>query len=483
MTKYNSVIAQILDGAPRSEVVASIMEDFSVKRTRANDIYRECQRSVETSKAESSDDPSGLVITNKYTYNKISDKYIINLKCRVEPLILSGSRHRAICRDYSAWNEDLSSNEICLKYSLTPEIFNEYRRIFNLTKDREPLSAEEIIDQSVDDSVEAILEQKRYSVYSEFQKQDWKETQKDALKWRSLQANTFDTTREVLESWSFPAAKKLISPKSSGDYSMVIGANDWHIGECFDPSVAYSGSKFNSDIAARLIDSYSGKIKGAVEARKYKFNSCYCVLNGDILNSAWDGKTVKGTQIHSDKVNEDMFEAAFSSTVRFISNLASIFPSVNVIIVPGNHDGPLLTILGTAIEAYFRLSPQIRIHNSKKWADIFRIGNVAMLVTHGGAIRVKSSLPTGPAKLKSYLQDMWAAHPEKIRGCTSKIVVSGHFHRFWQQDMGHFDFYCLGGLPLGDSYADELNLRSRPRQNCIILDNNNVIETLHFYFD
>lgn len=471
---YAPVLEMIRNGKPRSEVIAHIKEKYFVGDSRAGEIYR-----TEYAKTEK------LEFSDKFTYNKETDKYVIPLKCRRDPLVISGARHRAICRDYSSWNGDLTANEVCIKFSLTPEIFSEYRRIFNLTKDREPLSAEEVWDNSEDDSVESILEQKRYSIYQKFEKADWHETQKDADKWRAFSSGVLDVVKLTLDEWVPPRPCQVKVPKvaKGAAHTFIVGANDWHIGEKYSSEEGFRGKDFNSSIAASLIDGYASQIGGTVNSRNYKFSECLVILNGDILNSFSHGTTVKGTVLHNDAINEEMFRLALDCVSRFIERMAAIFPKVSVWTLPGNHDGPLLSILGMAIQAYFRKTPSVTINVSTSWAEVIRVGDVGVLMTHGGAAFVKSSLPQSSLKLKSYLQDMWSVKSDQLQGVSQKIVISGHFHRFWQQDMGHFDFYCFGGLPLGDSYSDALNLTSKPRQNCLILDGRHVVESLHFYFD
>lgn len=466
------------NGEPDSDIRKLIRSETALGKTRANEIFLDLKKKImEIEK-------TGIDFTNTdKIYNKDTDSYIINLKCLSKPLVISGPRHRAIWRSYSAYGENLTTHQICVKYSLTPEIFGEYKRIFNLVKEKEPISEEEIIENSIHDSVESMLEYKRYKILQQFEHESWKEVQLKAKKWDDFQNNVLDTAKRALAEWKPKSISTVKSPKiqTGSNYTFIVGANDWHIGEFYKKENGFYGEDFNSDIAVKLIDSYSDKIEDSIKSRNYKFKECLCILNGDILNSAWQGNTVKGTPLHSDKINEEMFRTALDSTSKFIERLALVFPKVKVMIVQGNHDGPLLSILGMAIEAYFKKVNSVSINVSSKWAEVTRVDNVGILVTHGGAAFVKSQLPQASLKLKSFLQDMWACHAESLVGCKSKIVISGHFHRFWQQDMGHFDFYCFGGLPTGDSYADSLNLRSIPRQNALIIDGDRVIETLHYY--
>lgn len=488
-TILNEVISLIKSGVSETQIRKLIRDKTGLKKTQGNDLFNKIKAGTyelpQSNLAVKVTDENGLeFVSNKYTYNRDSDVYVINLKCRTKPMTIRGSRHRAICRDYSSWHSDLTSHEICTKFSLTPEIFNEYRKIFNLTKEREPLSAEELLEDSVDGSVEAILEQKRYSVYQKYEKEEWKTTQSEASNWRAFKAHTLDAARTALDGWEPVRYSNVKSPKAAkhSNYIFIVGANDWHIGEKFNKEKGFSGKDFNSEIAVKLIDDYANQIEESVKARNYKFKECVVVINGDILNSCFDGKTVKGTQLHNDKVNEELFEITLNTTVRFIERLATVFPQVTIPFLPGNHDGPLLSILGLAVKAYFRNVPSVTILVSKRWAEIMRFGNVAILMMHGGAVSLKSAVPQPGLKLKSYLSDMWMSREEGLTGCKTKIVLTGHFHRFFAQDMGNFDFYCLGGLPLGDEYSDSLNLRSKPRQNALILNEDQCIETLHYYF-
>lgn len=463
---------------PETEIRKYIRESLGLAKTRANEIYLELKAKIEEI------EKTGLDFTNvNKIYNKETDSYIIKLKSMTKPLVVSAAKHKAICRSYSSMGENLTCHQICVKYSLTPQVFNEYRKIFNLVKDREPLTEEDIVTNSIDDNVQSLLEDRRYKIYQQYEHESWKEIQSKAKKWDDFQNFTLDTVSRAIEGWKPTALSTVKSPKikDSAKYTFIVGANDWHIGEFYKKDTGFYGDDFNSNIAVSLIDSYSNKIEESILSRKYSFKECVCVVNGDILNSAWQGATVKGTPLHNDKINEEMFKVALDSTTRFIERLALVFPKVSVTIVQGNHDGPLLSILGMAIQAYFRKVDSVNILVSQKWAEVIRVDNVGILITHGGAAFVKSQLPQSTLRLKSYLQDMWACHAESLIGCKSRIVISGHFHRFWQQDMGHFDFYCFGGLPTGDSYADSLNLRSTPRQNALILDSERVLETLHYY--
>jgi hypothetical protein len=468
---------KIESGVPETEIRKFVRDHLALGKTRGNEVYNEIKRGLKNA------DEHGLkFISDKYVYNSNTDTYVINIKSKKSPLCISGAKHRAICRAYSAWSDDLTANDICVKFSLTPEIFSEYRKIFNLSKDREPLSVEEVVGNTVDDSVASILEEKRYKIYQGYEKELWRDTQAKADKWDDLNAKTLDTLRLALDGWSPPnASKKLKLKNAKQGLTFVASLSDNHIGEIFRNDEAYHGKDFNSEIACEIVDKYSENIVDTVESRAESFSKCVVVVTGDFLHSCVDGHTRKGTHLHSDKVNEDMFILGMNSLTRFIQNMADVFPSVTVIVQKGNHDSFVLTYMAIAVEKYFSNNPNVDFLISNAWASFYRLNNIAMIITHGGHDTLKKALDPVGIKLKSFIQELFLQKAEAMVGCTQRIVLSGHKHAYNQSDMGSFEFYCLGSSVKGDNYADAHGLYHQPRQNCLILDENKVLETLHYY--
>lgn len=488
--KQNKVTPEIVknvkdmleSGIPESEVRKLFREKTGLSKSQGNAVFNEVKAGI----SKSIDAGVGLeFVSAKYTYNRQDGVYIFDLKSRQKPLVLHESKVRSIARAYSDWGEGLTSNEICRKFSLTPDVFQELKNILKLSKDREPLTVEEVLENPVAKSVEEIIEEKRYKIYQGYEKQSWKETQDKAACWDRFNWATLDPLSNILSNWQPPKIKAAnkVAPVKNAKASFVCCLSDNHLGELSKKENLFSGEDYNSSIASKVISEYADQIAETVYSRNYKFKDAYLVVTGDYLHSCFDGKTVKGTQLHSDLINEEMFELGLNVFIDFVCQLTSLFPEVNVKILAGNHDEVLLRCLGMAAAKYFENASNVNIEISKSWASLFKIGNVAVVATHGGSSRLKTAFPNSPTKLKTYIQDLILSRVDDLAGCKQKIVLSGHKHSFKQEDMGGFEFYCLGASVLGDSYADEMNLRSsNPRQNCLILDGDYVRETLHYYF-
>lgn len=494
MSNSNSLNEQVKAllsaGEKETNIRKFVRKELGLGKSQGNAVYNKIKNqlyfpsSVPPVSTSKSDDGNGLsFVSDKYCYNQNTDTYVINLKNHKAPLCISGAKHRAICRSYSSWIDDLTANEICVKYSLTPEVFSEYRKIFGLTKDREPLSIEEIVADTIDGNIQSIIEEKRFKIYQGYEKELWKDTQNKANKWDNLTAKTLDTLRASLESWNGPeceSSSKNVEVKNGLTFCASI--SDSHIGEIFNKNEAFYGKEFNSKIACQIMDDYFDKIYQTVSSRSDKFSLGAITILGDYLHSCIGGFTRKGTHVHSEVIDQEMFRIGLDALIRFINNFSNLFPETKVYVTVGNHDSVILTYLVIAAEKYFNPNPNIEFIISDAWASLHKINNVAVVMTHGGLDKLNQSLPPISPRLKTFIQQLFLTRAEEIVDCKSRIVISGHKHVYSHIDMGSFDFYCFGSSVRGNNYSDSLGLYSTPRQNCLILGDGKVLETLHYYF-
>jgi hypothetical protein len=60
----------------------------------------------------------------------------------------------------------------------------------------------------------------------------------------------------------------------------------------------------------------------------------------------------------------------------------------------------------------------------------------------------------------------------------------GDRHHYNQKEMSSFEFIQLPTLVPSDDYADNLNLSSRARQICFVMDaQKGIIKTINFFID
>ncbi len=478
--KYTEVLEAIQKGTDREAIISSLVSK-DIPRRRAAEIYREYKAKF--------DNPA-IQISEKYTWNKETDKYVIPLKCRKAPLVISGAKHRAICRDYSAWHGDLTAHDICVNYSLTPEIFNEYRRIFNLTKEREPLSAEEAWENDEDESVELILEQKRYSIYQKYEKEDWHRTQKDAEKWRAFEARQLDPFSRFLDRWSPPKYIKSSQKSSQNNRSSqkssqiaMINVNDIHVGAKADERFLYRQRNWRYEDLKAAMSDYFLKIEKEMAGRKSPPNECIVNLAGDILHTL-TGYTDAGTKLDYEFLGEDQLEFAFSLLLEFFGGLLSVFDRISIKSVSGNHSYFGDYTVARMLELYYRKEDRIVFEISSKRYIPYKVLNSLVILEHGATGKgIKSKVPRGGPARDSYIKSVLLDKPEMLIGIKDRYLVVGDTHHYEHIEKSEYNMIICPSIVGGDLYSDFNGWKSRPSQCMFVFDESGMKETIRFYFD
>jgi len=420
-----------------------------------------------------------------YTYNQLTDKYIVPLTTYGREYVCSGDQHRAMLSAYSNWKgNEQSIDKIAKTYKMRREWVKEYFNAMGWTHDSTPITDEEIVLDKGSEAISRVLDIKRTELQQELQHADWKSTQDDAEKWRMFEAGQYEPFLRALNNYNpkpIPVIKYSGSNKTS-DETLVIGLSDLHVGNLALEDELYSGEDFNSEAITKIIKNYAINIKKEADNRKLTFKEVAVVSLGDILNGL-TGFTVKGTPLRSDVLGENQFELALDSLIAFFSELLKLFPKVTVHSVRGNHDGLSNYLLFKTISIYFRNNSNIKFNLYKSRQACFRIGSTAVLIDHGASDFAKSIMPTtGPAK-ESYIQSLFMQYPKILVNAKSKLMISADRHRFLYDECKGFEHVIMSSCVLGEKYADNLGLHSRARQNCLILNDDGVKEILSFYFD
>lgn len=475
-----SVQEKFSKGFSETEIRKFIREELSLGKTRANEIFREIKNSL------GKIDEFGIeFVSDKVVYNKDNDTYILNLKNRAKPLVISGVKHRAICRSYSSFGEDMTANEVCVKYSLTPDIFAEYRKIFNLTKDREPLSAEEIISNTVEESAEAMLEIKRYSVLQSYERDSWREIQAKAHKWDNFQFHRLGPFCDFLEVWEPPVYKPYkVTKDKTGKNSLVVVLNDVHYGTKANDKVLVRGKKQTTDKTVDCVRKYGEKIAADINNMNLNVDTIVIVLLGDILNSCNPfGTTTKGTPLRNDELGEEMFETAFDSLSDFIYNVSQLAPETKVYSYQGNHAGVLDSVLTLTLSKYFKDQKNISFDICSKWAGYFVEKNTFFVCSHGAHDSIKAKAPKG-VRLENYIQSLIINAQENgdIKKVNSRVALFADLHHLSLKETNDFYYVLAPSMVGGDEYADALSLNSKPAQVALLIDGEGVKSVFNYYF-
>ncbi len=475
-------ISSLVDqGFTRAEIRHILTKELGCGKTKAYDLIDQANKAnpsvrVTTSLKE---------VENKYTYNQQLDTYVIYTKTAPDSnLVVAGAVIRGIQADYTAGK--LSLTQLAVKQGWSRPMAVDVLKKLGITHDSLPVTDEEIDKQPVADSVKNILQLKKFDVQQRVEREHWKETQGDAEKWQAYQQNRLDPFKVFLDNWTPPAYKPVTFAALNGNDGnskrvFVAGAFDWHVGALAETRyIPGLEADWNIEAAQRAVANYTLKVAQYVEKDYEGFDRAVLLLGGDLYHSLF-GYTEKGTQLISDKIKDTQFDAVFSCLTFFINRMIEIFGKVEVRYVRGNHGSTTDYALGVALKSYFRTEERVEIHIYSSRHAVFKVNNTVLVLEHGAAGEVKHLVPKDGAGRDAYVQKILLDNANLVVGSNQCLFVMGDQHHYKQHDTGSYEFIQMGALPLGDQYAAALGLKSRARQNCLIISDDGLDAVLHIY--
>lgn len=427
-----------------------------------------------------------LEITEKYTYNPESDTYIINMKHRVKPYVISGYKIRAIKRSMSNLiSSGASAFDIRVKFSISEEDFDGIKKAFDLGRETFPLTDEEIESLTPQESLDKLLEEKKTSLIQAYEKADWKRTQDDAAKWRDFQAGVLDPFSNFLDSWKVPTLKtsKLKTVEPSGK-TLCISLADLHWGNSANARYMYNDKGgWDSKRTSECVGAYCESLLEKCEERKYAFDEVAIFIMGDILHSV-SGKTCRGTELKFDCIREEQFEYALNSLSEFFCKIVSRFCKVKVFTTIGNHNPEAEIGLYRALEMLFNSNKNVEFKHLTSRPASFVLKNTLILMEHGQDSSERAYVPSAEGKLENHVQNLLLQKPELLTpNIKSKLFIMGDKHTFKHLEFDNFEFIQFSTIQLADEHAAVNNWCNRARQSCLVLDDTGLAEVLHFYTD
>ena len=222
----------------------------------------------------------------------------------------------------------------------------------------------------------------------------------------------FDAVRAFIQEEVRPVELKA---KSHGELLGVLSIPDIHVGKLAwapETGEAYDTKRAVNtylDAAGHLIE----KLKRAGAGRVlYVVGNDLLHVDGGLLPT-----TTKGTPQDTDTRWLYAFRRAKAMTASVIKALAE-FAEVDVIVVPGNHDNTLATLLGEVLQAYYAHSDGVRVDNRPIGRKYIAVGKLLFGFTHGDTIKPQA-LPT---LMATEVPELWGQ-------TTWREWMLGHIHK------------------------------------------------------
>lgn len=416
-----------------------------------------------------------------YVWNASSKEYIVFLKNAGKNVIVPEVLHKNLMRAYI---EDVPLDEIAVKFTFPASYLPEYKTIFGWKRRGIAITDEDATELSVEDASEKMLEEKKFEILQSFHKESWKNTQADALKWKEFYHRKFEPFENALTQWTpLPhlPSKSYYADKSS-DKTFAIFLSDLHYGAASKSCYMFNRPNWDTKKTVACVDKFANEITKEIGNRKYKYQKCLIVGLGDLIHSL-NGKTTRGTELTYDCIAEEQIDYALDSLRIFIERMVEVFGVCEIHSVGGNHNYETEVAVFRALDLFFRSDKRVKFFHHASRPSYFVCGKTLIMMDHGADHKERAYVPPKGPKLEKHVQSLLLAIPDIVSKCKSRVFAQGDKHHWEHIEYADFEFIMFGTSLGGDQHASVNNLKNRPRQSCLVLDDSGIRETFHVYFD
>jgi len=482
MAKISEELRQKIRDAKKADPSLSgrqLGQMFGVHKATANDIVQDLQVLFRPENGLSagpygfpvpaSDEPQEPVFEENlsgkwtygkgYTYNGDTDTYVMILKCRPQPLVISGTKFRAMKRAYSNWaNKEATVNEICRRFEIPRDQFMELKTVHGWTHDQEPFTQEEVMSGDTTELVNDVYQQKRQALWEGFEQKKWQETKKAAENWNKLEQTFILPLREHIELWAPKYEVPLVNiHKARNPFAVVTNTGELHYGKA--GWIGETGEEYNREVAKkRLLTAREYMLQEVADrGRPEKF---YYTFGNDQVHIDTDNNTTtKGTGQDVDGTSAQLFTEAFDIFLNDADTLLHVAP-VEVIYVPGNHDRLLSFAMLHSLRAWYRNEKRVTITVANDTRNYCVYGNSLMGFAHGdGALKPANFMATMAKEAAQW----WSQTKHKA-------FFTGHLHSEVVRELIGGTHYQMRSLSGKDRYHARNAFLSEAGMNSYVVD-------------
>ena len=408
------------------KTISRILKDDAVKSIESGIEYDLSPEGGSTSRVlcgttpespEHDEDLGEWIQKEKYVYNGQSDTYVTVLRCRPRPLVMSGTKFRSMKKAYSDWDGNPSTiNEICRRFAIPRDQFQELKGIHGWTHESEPFTREEVMSREVEDLSDDVFQSRRQALWESFEKKKWHQTKVDAQKWNNLEQNFILPLQDQIATLVPAYTPPMLNLKTARNpFAVVTSGGELHYGG--SGWVLETGEEFSREEAASRLERTRTAMLDEVADRGRPDTFFYAVGHDFLTVDNDHGTTTKGTPQETDGTAAQILAEGFDLAVRDIDCLRGASP-VKVVSVPGNHDRLLTVALMKFLEAHYRRDDDVEIQFSAKSRAYCTYGDTLLGFAHGdGALRPPQYMATMAVEAPG----MWA-------NTIYRAFFTGHLH-------------------------------------------------------
>lgn len=369
-----------------------------------------------------------------YFYDEANDDYITYLSCADDMIRVSGERHREMREAYSNMvGKPASINEVCRRFGIPRQWFDEYRRRHGWTHDMDPFTDEEVAASTPEQLVDDLILRRRQALHHKYEQKKWAEIEKDAEAYRNFANVVLNEFRSMALDSEYVAPCLSIS-EAEHDYALVISPTDFHWGK--HGWVDEVGEHYGFDEARKRLMEKTQELVERLPGRPEKI---IVATGSDWFHVDTDGgTTTKGTPQDMCGSPAEILMSGCRLAREHIDLLRQVAP-VEVVFMPGNHDRMSSIALMMYLSAVYEDCNNCDVIVSPATRQYLRYGNTLMGFIHGDGARNLVEL------MSVEQRELWGK-------CEHHVWFHGHLHHQKVTEKGGAIIYQLPSLAGHDRY-------------------------------
>lgn len=363
---------------------------------------------------------------------------------------------------YSEIGGSLSAQDIALELKVPLEQVKDFIAAEKLTHKSLPYTKEESAKVLDSDKVEKALEIRNYKLKAHIENVEIEKIKLDANKWQTWKENVGRHLFTMLSKAVTNYKVDKIEIKPVKDFCALLSIQDFHLGR-FGSRLEVGKDTGVEKQKKQILECVDDLISKAV------LYGCpeilYLTVGGDFNNSDNSKMTTtNGTQ--QDSVPSHVYLQFESSMlyIKIIDKLRQVFPKIEIIPTPGNHDRDTSIANYLFVSAWYRNCDDVitmfnTVDPNLSQRQYREYGSNLLAFSHGDGAKIKTS----PVVIANEAREMWGRTKHTI-------LVTGHHHYRISQDLFGIQHVQVPSLALDDRWSYSKAFQNEKGMTMILVD-------------
>tara|TARA_R110000822_G_scaffold1950_10_gene9321 strand:+ start:4981 stop:6510 length:1530 start_codon:yes stop_codon:yes gene_type:complete len=340
-------------------------------------------------------------------------------------VVLTESSLRDMIRDYVATSEGgagKSMQQVAVRHGLTRRDFWRIKSAYGLTKQHEPFTRNDMVEEPLEVLVQGSLALKRRALAERVERESLQDLRRLATKWLRLESGLLDPLRDIMQDvvGELPPASNFPDTPDPDNHIVFFQPSDLHFGLHVEAGAGFMRRGYDRVEAARRFRHGIAEAVKHGEAAFGKPDYLLLGVGGDAAHiDNMQGATTSNKHTQDMDGRPDTLPRELVSLyIDVVQYLLEKDIKVHMECIPGNHDEMLSRALMASLWAAYRNDDRVTFGNFSASYAMHMYGSTLILGHHGHGERSAVDLAS--------TADAWLR--EMGRNARHRIALTGNLH-------------------------------------------------------